>query len=107
MSALSTRTEWGPYRSVIHAVFEEWCRRIWVVLERAVESGEMRKGTDPEAMARHVVATVDWGLGERRDGEGRISLLAPHFIVLRGSRREEPEACSSCRRDRRWDVARS
>lgn len=54
---MSDRSE--RYRSVIHAVFEEWRRRIQEVLEWGVKSGEVRKGIDPEAMARHVVATVE------------------------------------------------
>lgn len=50
------------YRSVIHAVFEEWRRRIREILERAVSSGEGRTGIDPEAMARHVIATIEGGI---------------------------------------------
>ena len=57
---MSDRNE--AYRSVIQAVFEEWWRRIREVLERAFQSGEARKDLDPEAMARHVVATVEGGI---------------------------------------------
>lgn len=54
---MSDRNE--RYRSVIHSVFKEWRRRIRVVLERAVRSGDVRKGIEPEAMARQIVATVE------------------------------------------------
>lgn len=57
---MSDRNE--TYRAVILAVFEEWQRRIRDVLESAVRSGEARKDLDPEAMARHVVATVEGGI---------------------------------------------
>lgn len=54
---MSDRSE--RYRSVIHEVFEEWRRRLREVLERAVRAGEVREGIDPEAMARHIVATAE------------------------------------------------
>lgn len=57
---MSDRNE--TYRDVIHSVFQEWRRRIRDVLESAVRSGEVRKDLDPEAMARHVVATVEGGI---------------------------------------------
>ncbi|MCL5884683.1 MAG: TetR/AcrR family transcriptional regulator [Deltaproteobacteria bacterium] len=50
------------YRAVIHGVFEEWRRRIREVLENAVRSGGMRKDIDPDAMARHIVATIEGGI---------------------------------------------
>ncbi|MBW6503196.1 TetR/AcrR family transcriptional regulator [bacterium] len=57
---MSDRNE--TYRDVIHSVFEEWRRRIREVLESAVRSGEVRKDLDPDAMARHIVATVEGGI---------------------------------------------
>jgi TetR/AcrR family transcriptional repressor of nem operon len=57
---MSDRSE--TYRAVIHGVFEEWRRRIRDVLESAVRSGEVRKDIDPDAMARHIVATVEGGI---------------------------------------------
>ncbi len=57
---MSDRKE--TYRDVIHSVFEEWRRRIRDVLEMAVRSGEARKDLDPDAMARHIVATVEGGI---------------------------------------------
>lgn len=57
---MSDRNE--TYRDVIHSVFEEWRRRIRDVLESAVRSGEVREDLDPEAMARHIVATVEGGI---------------------------------------------
>lgn len=54
---MSDRSE--RYRSVIHGVFDEWRRKIREVLQEAVDSGEVRAGLDPEAMARHIVATVE------------------------------------------------
>ncbi|HAM33157.1 MAG TPA: hypothetical protein DDX05_06440 [Deltaproteobacteria bacterium] len=57
---MSDRNE--TYREIIHSVFEEWRRRIREILESAVRSGEVRGDLDPEAMARHVVATVEGGI---------------------------------------------
>jgi len=57
---MSDRNE--KYRAVVHGVFEEWRRRIREILERAVGSGEVRSGIDPEATARHIVATVEGGI---------------------------------------------
>ena len=57
---MSDRNE--TYRGIIHSVFEEWRRRIRDVLESAVRSGEVRKDLDPDAMARHIVATVEGGI---------------------------------------------
>lgn len=57
---MSDRSE--TYRDVIHSVFEEWRRVIRDVLESAVRSGDVRKDLDPEAMARHIVATVEGGI---------------------------------------------
>ena len=57
---MSDRNE--KYRAVVHAVFEGWRRRIREVLERAVRSGEVRKNLDSDAMARHIVATVEGGI---------------------------------------------
>lgn len=57
---MSDRNE--KYRAVVHGVFEEWRRRIREVLERAVGSGDVRAGVDPEATARHIVATVEGGI---------------------------------------------
>lgn len=57
---MSDRNE--KYRSVIHGVFEEWRRRIREILESAVGSGEVRTEIDPEAMARHVIATIEGGI---------------------------------------------
>lgn len=37
-------------------------RRIREVLESAVRSGEARKDLDPDAMARHIVATIEGGI---------------------------------------------
>lgn len=54
---MSDRSE--RYRSIIQEVFEEWRRRLREVLERAVRAGEVRMGIDPEAMGRHIVATVE------------------------------------------------
>ncbi len=57
---MSDRSE--TYRGIIHSVFEEWRQRIREVLESAVRSGEVRKDLDPDAMARHIVATVEGGI---------------------------------------------
>ena len=57
---MSDRNE--TYREIIHSVFEEWRRRIREILESAVRSGEVRGGLDPEARARHDVATVEGGI---------------------------------------------
>lgn len=57
---MSDRNE--TYRDVIHSVFEEWRRRIRDVLASAVRSGEVREDLDPDAMARHIVATVEGGI---------------------------------------------
>jgi TetR/AcrR family transcriptional repressor of nem operon len=73
------------YRDVINAVFEEWKRRIRTVLENAVTSGEIPKGIDPEAMARHVVATVEGGIMLARAGRNPADLeacLATLYRVL-------------------------
>jgi TetR/AcrR family transcriptional regulator, transcriptional repressor for nem operon len=61
-TALEMSDRNDKYRAVIQAVFEEWRRRIREVLERAVRSGEVRTGIDPEEMAQHVVATVEGGI---------------------------------------------
>ena len=61
-TALEMSDRNDKYRAVIHAVFEEWRRRIREVLERAVRYGDVRKDLDPEAGARHVVATIEGGI---------------------------------------------
>ena len=60
---MSDRNE--TYREIIHSVFEEWRRRIRdmsSISNPAVRAGEVRGDLDPEAMARHVVATVEGGI---------------------------------------------
>ena len=69
---MSDRNE--TYRDVIHSVFEEWRRRIREVLENAVRSGEVRKDLDPDAMARHIVATVEGGILVARAGRNPADL---------------------------------
>jgi TetR/AcrR family transcriptional repressor of nem operon len=71
---MSDRSE--SYRAVIHGVFEEWRRRIREVLESAVRSGEVRKDLDPEAMARHIVATVEGGIMVARASRDPADLKA-------------------------------
>lgn len=69
---MSDRNE--AYRDVIHSVFEEWRRRIREILENAGRSGEMRKDLDPDAMARHIVATVEGGILVARAGRNPADL---------------------------------
>jgi len=71
---MSDRNE--TYRDVIHSVFEEWRRRIRDVLESAVRSGEVRKDLDPDAMARHIVATVEGGIMVARASRNPADLKA-------------------------------
>ncbi len=71
------------YRAIIHGVFEEWRRRIRVVLENAVRSGEARKDLDPDAMARHIVATVEGGIMVAR-ASGNPADLKACLAVLAG-----------------------
>jgi len=71
---MSDRNE--TYRAVIHGVFEEWRRRIREVLESAVRSGEARKDLDPDAMARHIVATVEGGIMVARASRNPADLKA-------------------------------
>jgi TetR/AcrR family transcriptional repressor of nem operon len=71
---MSDRNE--TYRDVIHSVFEEWRRRIREVLESAVRSGEARKNLDPDAMARHIVATVEGGIMVARASRNPADLKA-------------------------------
>jgi len=78
---MSDRNE--TYRDVIHSVFEEWRRRIREVLESAVRSGEMRKDLDPDAMARHIVATVEGGIMVARASRNPADLKAC-LVVLAG-----------------------
>ncbi|MDD5762020.1 MAG: TetR/AcrR family transcriptional regulator [bacterium] len=78
---MSDRNE--TYRDIIHSVFEEWRRRIREVLESAVRSGEVRKDLDPEAMARHVVATVEGGILVAR-ASGNPADLKDCLAVLAG-----------------------
>lgn len=61
-TALEMSDRNDQYRAVIHGVFEEWRRRIREVLEIAVRTGEIRAEIDPEAAARHIVATVEGGI---------------------------------------------
>jgi TetR/AcrR family transcriptional repressor of nem operon len=69
---MSDRNE--TYRDVIHSVFEDWQRRIREVLENAIRSGGVREDLDPEAMARHIVATVEGGILLARAGRNPADL---------------------------------
>lgn len=71
---MSDRNE--TYRAVVHGVFEEWRRRIRDVLESAVRSGEVRKDLNPEAMARHIIATVEGGIMVARASRNPADLKA-------------------------------
>jgi TetR/AcrR family transcriptional repressor of nem operon len=78
---MSDRNE--TYRDIIHSVFEEWRSRIRDILESAVRSGEVRKDLDPEAMAKHVVATIEGGILVAR-ASGNPADLKECLAILSG-----------------------
>lgn len=61
-TALEMSDSDSEFAGVIDTVFDEWIKRVEVVVAAAQKSGQIRTDISSEALAKHIIATMEGGI---------------------------------------------